>query len=400
MPEDVLRAVGGGGKDRLLDLARRHLDMDLAFLAEFDEGEQVFRALAGDASSFGWAREHALPLPGTYCRLMTDGAIPNAVPDAAAVPALADLAVTAAAGIGSYVGVPVRLADGSVYGSLCTVSHAAQQVDHRDVRFLAMLAELLGVELQAERDHALARAEICALIDGGELQIALQPVFDLGTRRLLGVEALSRFPPQSGPPDQVFAAAHAVGAGLELERQALVTAWDVLPLLDDDQYLAVNLSPGVAIELAADAELSEQPLHKVVLEITEHEAVRSYTQLLDALAPARAAGLRLAIDDAGAGFASLQHIVELAPDIIKIDRCLVDGVSSSRSRQSVVKAFATVADDVGATLVAEGIEASADLRTVQNLGVTAAQGYLLGRPSVDRSALPLWQAAGPVSVGS
>lgn len=394
MTDAVVAALAGGGKHRVLELARRHLGMELAFLAEFTDGKQVYRGLAGDAESFGWTLHDGPPLAQTYCRLMTSGQIPNAIPDAAAHRVVASLPVTAEAGIGSYVGVPVLLADGVLYGSLCTISHDAQPVDQRDAKFLMMLAELLATEIQAERDRELARSRICELIDNRRVQIALQPIIDIATRRMLGVEALSRFPRDHGPPDVVFAAAHAAGVGIDLERLAVATAYDVLPLLSAGQYLAINLTPAVAVELARFADVSDVPLDKLVLEITEREAVEDYAILRDALAPARAGGLRLAIDDAGAGYASLHHIVELAPDIIKIDRSLIEGVSSDGPRRSVVKAFAALAADLGAALVAEGVEQPADLAAAHALGATAAQGYLLARPSLDRADLRTWQRSG------
>ena len=137
-------------------------------------------------------------------------------------------------------------------------------------------------------------------------------------------------------------------------------------------------------------------LTNLVLEITEHAAVESYSELRSSLQAVREQGLRLAIDDAGAGYASLKHVVELAPDIIKIDRSLVDGVSADRARRSVVSAFVLLALDLGATVVAEGVECRADvLQAVEDLGVDAAQGYLLARPSTSRLQLTKWQAAGP-----
>jgi EAL domain-containing protein (putative c-di-GMP-specific phosphodiesterase class I) len=391
---EALRAIAGAGTRRVLELARRHLEMDLAFLAEFTDGQQVYRGLAGDGASFGWRLHAGLPLSQTYCRLMTEGDLPNAIPDTSAQPAVADLPVTADARIGSYVGVPVRLPDGSLYGSLCTVSHDAQPVDQRDAKFLAMLAELLAGEIQAERDQERARSRIRDLIDHRRVDIALQPIIDIATGRMLGVEALARFPSGYGPPDAVFAAAHAAGVGSDLERLAAERAYDVLPLLAPEQYLAINLTPAVAMELVGLEDLSRLPLDQLVLEITEHQAVENYALLRDSLTTARAGGLRLAIDDAGAGYASLHHIVELAPDIIKIDRSLVDGASSDAARRSVVRAFVHLAADLGASVIAEGVERPEDLHTVHDLGATAAQGYLLARPSHNRADIGTWRSGG------
>ncbi|MCW2549359.1 MAG: hypothetical protein JWN96_3819, partial [Mycobacterium sp.] len=137
-----------------------------------------------------------------------------------------------------------------------------------------------------------------------------------------------------------------------------------------------------------------QMLPQLVLEITEHAAVDSYAELREALRPMRDNGLRLAIDDAGAGYASLKHVVELEPDIIKVDRSLIDGLAADRARRSVVSAFVLLALDMGAAVIAEGIETTEDLEAVRDLGVDAAQGYLFARPTTDRNAMAGWQHAG------
>jgi EAL domain-containing protein (putative c-di-GMP-specific phosphodiesterase class I) len=388
-------AVTYGGMHKILQLARRHLHMDLALLTEFTEGEQVYRDVVGDSASFGCALDGRVPLSETYCRLMTSGKIPNAIPDTANVPAVRNLRATVQANIGSYVGVPVHLPDGSLYGSLCTVSHTSQPVDQKDARFLKLLAELLAGEVQADQERSSERARIERLMHGDRLEIALQPIVGLRCGSIVGAEALSRFPGGWGPPDAVFGTAHRVGVGLELERLAAQRALETLPLLSPGTYLAINLAPTVAIELARRSlELPDLPVDRLVIEITEHAAVENYASLRDSLKAARQQGLRLAIDDAGAGYASLKHVVELVPDVIKADRSLIDGVSEDRGRRSVVRAFVSVAADLEAVVVAEGVERTADLDTVRDLGVDAAQGFLFARPSTDRAAVHAWMTSG------
>ena len=140
--------------------------------------------------------------------------------------------------------------------------------------------------------------------------------------------------------------------------------------------------PGCAFAAGARAQLrTDFPLSKLVVEVTEQSVVRCYEELRDVVAPLRAQGLRMAVDDAGAGYASLHHIVELQPDFIKVDRSLVHGVADDHARRVAVCAFVLLSLDLGATVVAEGVERSRDLSTLRDLGVHGAQGYLLGRPS-------------------
>lgn len=377
--------------ERVLDLARRHLGLDLALLSEFSEGRQVYRARSGDAGSFGCEVGTGTPLTQTYCHLMVTGRIPNAIPDTSQDPLVSRLPATAAAGIGSYVGVPIRLEDGSVFGSLCVLGHQAHPVDERDVRFLGLLAEMVAAEVDADRAQSDTRRRISGLIDAKDVAIALQPITLLESGRTLGVEALSRFPGGLGPPDVVFSAAHDAGVGLDLERLVASEALDVLALLGPSHYLAINLSPQAAARLAAgDVRVAAQDYGRVVLEITEHDVIDNYAALNASLSEVRERGLRLAIDDAGSGYASLHHIIRLSPDIIKIDRSLIDGIASSRELRSAVRALVALARDLGALVVAEGVEAAPDLEAVRELTIDAVQGYALARPSTDRSDLARW----------
>jgi EAL domain-containing protein (putative c-di-GMP-specific phosphodiesterase class I) len=131
-------------------------------------------------------------------------------------------------------------------------------------------------------------------------------------------------------------------------------------------------------------------LENLVVEMTEHDVVHKYAALRDELDPLRERGFRIAIDDAGAGYASLRHIVELRPDFIKIDRSLVNGIANDHARRVAVSAFVLLALDLGATVIGEGVERPCDLDVLADLGVHAAQGYLLGRPSTRTDDLARW----------
>lgn len=282
----------------------------------------------------------------------------------------------------------LHLADGTAGGGeTCCLTRTGPGADRDE--FLLLLDALLSEErARATRSREQRRA-LEQLLAGSGLEIALQPVVDLTSGRCTSVEALSRFPAAVGSPDRAFAAAQEAGLRFELECLAAGTALDVLSLLGPDQALAINLSPDVAarvMHLAPD----DLRLDQIILEITEHAAVPSYGRIRERIKPLRERGLRLAIDDAGAGFASLRHIVELRPDIIKIDRSLVADADSDLARRSVITTFVLLALDIGATVVAEGVETGAALEAVASLGVDAAQGFLLARPTTDRTELARW----------
>jgi EAL domain-containing protein (putative c-di-GMP-specific phosphodiesterase class I) len=384
---------------RVMELARRHLGMQVAFVAEIAGGEQCYRALHGDAASFGLRVGGADRLETTYCNLMLSGTIPSVVRDSQADERLRALEMTTTGGIRAYVGVPLRASDGTLYGTFCCLAKDPEpHLDERDASFLALLAELLAEDVDAQRQREAVLTAISSTIRDERLAIALQPITHLGTGRCLGFEALSRF--EIGPPDVVFAQADVAGLGTELERLAVGKAVQLLALLDPEQYLAVNLTPAAAVEVAATvAETPGLPLRQLVLELTEHVSVADYAALRAQLQPLRERGMRLAIDDTGAGFASLHHVVELQPDIIKIDRSLVHGLAANKAQRSIVTGFVLLALDSGASLVAEGVETTDDLAVLDALGVDAAQGYLIARPSTDRADLARWVASADMLAG-
>ncbi|HVF06868.1 MAG TPA: EAL domain-containing protein [Frankiaceae bacterium] len=383
------------GLDRVVALARRHLGTDLAYVSAFDDGAQRFTSVAGDGTAFGIEPGGERPLAGTICARMVDDASLRVVPDVRADARLRDL--PGAAGAGAYVGVPVTLPDGRRYGTFCCLSREPDPtLTERDARFLALLAELAVSEVEALERRAAAKATIRRLLDA-EHVTALQPIVSLEDGRCVGVEALSRFPEPGAAPDVVFAQAHAVGLGAELERRSLASAVRLLPAVAPDQFLAVNLAPSVAATLASWPE--DVPLRRLVLEITEHDAVESYAALRAALEPLRERGARIAIDDAGAGFASLHHIVELSPDIVKIDRALVHGVAHDPVRRSVVTSFVLLGVELGAVVLAEGVENEEDVGVLRRLGVRAAQGYVFAKPSTDPVDHRRWSARSLSAVG-
>ncbi|MGP0004648.1 MAG: EAL domain-containing protein [Acidimicrobiales bacterium] len=392
---------GRVGLDRVVELAHRHLGLDVVCIAELTGGMQRFRAVAGDAASFNVALGAEQATDATYSRLLVAGEIAAVIPDTSADPHVAELRVTAEAAIGAYIGVPLRLSDGTLYGTLCGMDHEPDHtLGERDVRFMTMLAELIVYDLDEQRRLEQLRLDLVNLIDTERVDVACQPIIDLRGGDCLGVEALARFPEPFGRPDQTFADAEDVGLGLELERLAIRQAWKILPWLRPEQFLAINVSPSALLELATRAhKRNDLPLASLVVEITEQSIVHSYADLRNVLAPLRRDGLRIAIDDAGAGYASFHHIVELRPDFIKVDRSLVDGLADDHARRVAVSAFILLSLDLEATVVAEGVESPRDLVALCDLGVQAAQGYLLGRPSTSRDDLTAWTGSPPAQAG-
>jgi PAS domain S-box-containing protein len=229
------------------------------------------------------------------------------------------------------------------------------------------------------------RRGIAEILATEELAIAFQPIVDIPSGIVIGVEALSRFPSrQEVGPDVVFAEAAHAGLGAELELLAVRRALEEAAVLDSSLYIAVNVSPAILANPALLDTLLASPIDvgRVVVEITEHVSVGDYTILQRPRQQLRDVGVRLAVDDAGSGYASLRHILTLAPDIIKLDRALVTDLDSDRARRALVAAVVSFAAEIGATrLIGEGVETQAELAALTALGVDAAQGYHVGKPT-------------------
>lgn len=226
-----------------------------------------------------------------------------------------------------------------------------------------------------------ARRRIEQVIETGGFKMVFQPLFDLGSGALFGAEALARFPgTPERTPDVWIAEAHAVGLGVELELAAVRAALACQDRLPAEAFLAVNAGPDVMAspELSLLIELAKP--ERIVMELTEQAKVDDYPRLLRALEGLRRLGTRFAIDDTGAGFASLAHILKLAPDMIKLDRALTSGIDLDPVRRALAAALMSFASETGAVIVAEGIATLDELTVLRELGIAYGQGYYLGRP--------------------
>lgn len=213
----------------------------------------------------------------------------------------------------------------------------------------------------------------------GSLSVAMQPIVDIATGGTVGYEALARFPDE--PPGPVFAAAIVEGRDLEIEVAAVRAALETVQALNGDvDFVCVNASPKTVLTPTFLAVLADAEPAKTVIELTENAAVHDYPQLRSALDPLRMQGFRIAVDDVGGGFSSLSHVHQLEPDLIKIDRYLVQAIDDDPVRQIMVSSLAAIAATSGARLVAEGVETEDELSTVRDLGVELAQGFLFGAP--------------------
>jgi EAL domain-containing protein (putative c-di-GMP-specific phosphodiesterase class I) len=214
---------------------------------------------------------------------------------------------------------------------------------------------------------------------------ALQPILELSTGTVVGVEALTRFVSDGGDTaGEWFAAAAEARVETELEFAALECALAAADHLPTQLYVALKVSPVTCLHplLPGLLEESETKLDRVVLELTEPLTPGQPAALIAALAPLRRRGVRLAVAQFGTYRDSIRHIRQLGPDIIKLDRGFVAGIDRDTERHALGEAMTEFARQIGAEFIAEGIETPEELAAVAGLGVGAGQGYYLGRPSI------------------
>ena len=226
---------------------------------------------------------------------------------------------------------------------------------------------------------------------GEGLGVAYQPIVDTVRGTVVGYEALARFPGfDEKSPEVWFSAARAEGRAAQLEAAALRTALEARAMLPTNCFLTVNVSP----DLLASEEIrriwrAQGDLTGLVIELTEQVPIDSYGHLAPDLNQLRDAGALIAVDDAGAGYAGLRHLISLRPSIIKIDRDLIRDVDSDEAKRALIEMLGTFASRVDAWILAEGIETAGELETVAALGVPLVQGYYLARPSAPWASIPL-----------
>ncbi|MGQ0824647.1 MAG: EAL domain-containing response regulator [Actinomycetota bacterium] len=231
-----------------------------------------------------------------------------------------------------------------------------------------------------EKLHARqqGRIDLARLVRANEHSVHFQPIIDLTSNHTVGFEALTRWA-DGTPPDSRLEEARSVGYAHQLERAMVQRAVESARALPPASWVSLNVSAAFVIHEATLPALIGEADRDVVIELTEQEAVEDYDALRVALSRF-GAGLRLAIDDAGAGYASLRHILALEPSLVKLDIGWIRGIDGDRARQALVAGLQHFATETGRSLIAEGIETEAEYETLRGLGVPMGQGFFLGRP--------------------
>jgi EAL domain-containing protein (putative c-di-GMP-specific phosphodiesterase class I) len=296
------------------------------------------------------------------------------------------------------VALLTRLAEfvSAVIGSACDLDRV-----HKHLLDVAPLTEASSTAIDAPTSNDAASRYVMSVlspdtvarIDCGQrlrgilrdpqvLSMVFQPIIDVVNDEVVAVEALARFdvtPYRS--PEVWFSEAHENGCGVELELLAVNRALAELPMLPDGVALSINAGPKTVTAPGFHEAILGVPAQRVIVELTEHNAIDDYPGLVDSLQTIRQRGTCISIDDTGSGYSSLAHILKLAPDFIKLDRDLVSGIDVDPVRRALAACLVAFAAETGAQIVAEGVETEDELVVLRQLGLRYAQGYYLGRPA-------------------
>ncbi|MDQ1060670.1 EAL domain-containing protein (putative c-di-GMP-specific phosphodiesterase class I) [Arthrobacter globiformis] len=230
-----------------------------------------------------------------------------------------------------------------------------------------------------------SRNRIEAILADKMLMTAFQPIRQLPEGHVIGVEALTRFVSDDGASaDHWFNEAESVGLGTDLELAALHRALSAAQAVPDHMFIALNLTPATCADprIPGLLEHSQLAMDRIVIDLNGAVPLELYPTLTAAIAPLRRRGLRIAVNGAEVGFTSMDQVLELHPDVIKLDRSFIAGIEDSPGQRLRAAAMAELARYIDAAIGAQGVETPEELEAVTELGMAAAQGYLLGRPSV------------------
>jgi PAS domain S-box-containing protein len=273
---------------------------------------------------------------------------------------------------GEYVWVETtnRIVTDAETGEVVEVLSCTREVEHRET------TDTIDDE---ERDASALRVN--EVLAEEAITPVFQPIVELKTGRTIGYEALSRFPGDPAhTPDRWFDDAWRVGLGIPLELLAVRLAATALPRLRNGAGLSINVSPPVVATQGFLPCLGNK-VDRVAVEITEHLRVDDYEEVMLKLSSLRKAGGQVAIDDFGAGYASLQHILKISPEWIKLDTSLTERIGRDRVAQALVRALVSFTSTIGVRVVAEGIENADGVEVLSDLGIRYGQGFHLGRPA-------------------
>lgn len=269
---------------------------------------------------------------------------------------------------------------------LCGSSKNRADLDRCDALLGSFFSDLIRCHYRRndsliETDKSILN-DLNNIINNKELDVVYQPIVNLKNKSIVGFEALSRFVhSRFRTPDAWFREARRLNLLSRLELVAISKALDGFDFSNNTSYLSLNISASTLLHREFLKAIEGVPSSRLVLEIIEHEPLDCYGDFSDMLQLLRSKGVRIAIDDLGAGFASLNNVINIKPDIVKLDLNITRNIHIDSARAALVAGLVYFAREMSTILVAEGIENEDQCKLVADLGVDLAQGYFLGLPN-------------------
>jgi len=371
----------------ILSVIRKHLEMDVAFISEFTDQIRKIEVVDSAERDISLKPGHADPTELTYCRKIVDGELDEIIADTSENPLTKSMSITQELDIGSYLGVPIVLNDGEVYGTFCCFSHTPDTtLSERDLALMKIFADIAARQIDKQliksQEENQIKRRISKVLSNKHIKTVFQPIYHVDEKRVIGYECLSRFlntPYRT--PDIWFEEAQFAGLGEELEIMAITAALDKMNLFPADINFSLNISHEYVINGAVERALDQHIFNKkIILEVTEHAQITDYHAFRKAIQSLRKQGVRLAIDDVGAGYSSLHHILELGADIIKLDISLIRNIDTDTSRKALTAALLAYAKETSCEVLAEGVETEQEFHELVRLGIKKIQGYFISQP--------------------
>lgn len=370
----------------MLEALRVRLDMDVAFVSrQIGSSHRFFTHVAARGPTPLASGDHSAN-ENSLCWLVIEGKLPERVTDTSLYENAACLPVVDQLNVRSHFSVPLRRRDGRVHGSLCCFSYRPRpDIDDHDMQMLRSLAMIISeqIESRIEREERCedAAQEIERLIIDDALTIVHQPIYDLSDWHLIGHECLMRqkAQPQRSPLD-LLQRARAAGRTLELELHAARKALATLDSSHPEHFVAINVSPATLSSPALLALIPEGSETRLVIELNQQETALQQTPVKEAIKVLKSRAW-VAVKGTSASLEGLQALLDLGPDILKLDRDFLGGLAADPALRALIMALVQIAGDTGVTLIAQGVETREDLQALRELGVRYAQGFILGKPA-------------------
>lgn len=377
--------------DQALEAIRLHFGMPVAYLSRFAGDQVEYRNVSAPGLEDLIKPGDMWDIQDVYCPRVASGEFPSLIPDTNDVPACQSLAVTRDVPIRSHISLPVFLENGQVYGMFCCLSPEPNtSLNERDLAVMTNFAGLVARQVRMEETSRATLEKdipfVRDIIENRRITPVYQPLVRMSDRKIIGVEALSRF--SSDDPEQIFEKAAELELGRDLELAALALQLPEIAELPDDVYLSVNASAELICDDRFLSVLPAPSYHRLVVEVTEHSLEDDARLLQKQLNELHALGVRIAIDDVGAGYSGLQRIAQLEPDILKIDRSMITGIQDSLPQRAIVAALVHFSAETNASVLVEGVETQEEAKALMELGVDLAQGWLFGRPDTLATHFP------------